>query len=328
MRAWQVRRHGRPDDVLEWSDRPVPTPGPGRLLVRVASAAVGLPDALMCAGSYAFSPPMPFVPGQEVCGVVEAVGEGTTVPVGTRVMGVTDFFDGHGGLAELCLMGELSTFTVPDHLDDDRAASFRIGYSTAWIGLVRRGAVQPGETVLVLGAAGGSGAAAIEVARALGAEVVAVVSDADKAEYVSDLGAEHVIDRTAGPVADAVRAATGGRGVDVVFDPVGGALASEAMRTIVSGGRFLAVGFASGDWARPETAEMVRANWSFIGVYAGAVGRADNEVDNDRLLGLVAEGRLRPSCRVVGVAEVPTAVQRVADGRMIGKVVVRMGEQG
>ncbi|MBU3700836.1 MAG: NADPH:quinone oxidoreductase family protein [Acidimicrobiia bacterium] len=328
MRAWQVRRHGRPDEVLEWSEREMPSPGPGRLRVRVVSAAIGLPDAFMCAGSYAFSPRLPFVPGQEVCGVVEAVGEGTTVPVGARVMGVTDFFDGHGGLAEYCLMGETSSFVAPDGLDDDRAACFRIGYSTAWIGLVRRGAVQPGETVLVLGAAGGSGAAAIEVARALGARVIAVVSDAARAEFVTRLGAERVIDRTAGSLVDAVREATDGGGVDVVFDPVGGALASEAMRTLVSGGRFLAVGFASGAWARPETAEMVRANWSFIGVYAGAVGRADNEIDQARLLDLVDEGRLRPSCTVVGVSEVPAVVQQVADGRMIGKVVVRMGEQG
>jgi len=328
MRAWQVGRHGRPDEVLEWSEREMPSPGPGRLRVRVRSAAIGLPDALMCAGTYAFSPPLPFAPGQEVCGIVEAVGEGTTVPVGTRVMGVTDFFDGHGGLAEHCLMGEVSSFVVPDDLDDDRAACFRIGYSTAWIGLVRRGAVQAGETVLVLGAAGGSGAAAIEVARALGARVIAVVSDATKAEFVARLGAEHVVDRTAGPVVEAVRAATDGRGVDVVFDPVGGTLASDAMRTLVSGGRFLAVGFASGTWARPETAEMVRANWSFIGVYAGAIGRVDNEIDQARLLDLVGEGRLRPSCTVVGASEVPSVVQHVADGRMIGKVVVRMGEQG
>ena len=328
MRAWQVRRHGRPDEVLEWSEREVPVPGPGRLRVRVVSAAIGLPDALMCAGSYAFAPPLPFVPGQEVCGVVESVGEGTTVPVGTRVMGVTDFFVGHGGFAEHCLMGETSSFVVPDEFDDDLAACFRIGYSTAWIGLVRRGAVLPGETVLVLGAAGGSGAAAIEVARALGARVVAVVSDAAKAEFVTRLGADRVIDRTAGSLVDAVRVATDGQGIDVVFDPVGGAIATDAMRTLVSGGRFLAVGFASGEWARPDTAEMVRANWSFIGVYAGAIGRVDNEVDQARLLDLVAEGSLRPSHTVVGVSEVPAAVQRVADGRMIGKVVVRMGEQG
>jgi len=328
MRAWQVGRHGRPLDVLEWSERDVPTPGPGRLLVRVSSAAIGLPDALMCTSAYAFSPPLPFVPGQEVCGVVEAVGEGTTMPTGTRIMGVTDFFDGHGGLAEYCLVGEISAFEAPDMLDDDRAACFRIGYSTAWTGLVRRGGVRAGETVLVLGAAGGSGAAAVELARALGARVVAVVSDAAKAGFVTRLGADHVIDRTSGPLAEAVRAVTDGRGVDVVYDPVGGATASEAMRTVVSDGRFLAVGFASGQWARPETAEMVRGNWSFIGVYAGAVGRADNERDQAALLDLVAAGSLRPSCSVAEVSEVPTVVQRVADGRMIGKVVIRMGGPG
>jgi len=324
MRAWQVTRHGRPDQVLQWSERPVPEPGPGRLRVRVLAAAIGLPDALMCSATYAFAPPVPFVPGQEVCGIVDAVGDGTSIPVGSRVMGVTDFFDGHGGLAEHCLMGEVSAFEAPATMDDVTAAGFRIGYSTAWIGLVRRGVVRAGETVLVLGAAGGSGAAAIEVAKALGARVVAVVSDADKAAFVRGLGADAVVDRTSGPVAEQTRELTGGRGVDVVYDPVGGAPAADAMRTLVSGGRFLAVGFASGAWAAPDTAAMVRANWAFIGVYAGAIGRADNEADHARLLGLVAEGRLHPTCTAIGPDEVPTAMQRVADGRMIGKVVVTM----
>ncbi len=326
MRAWQVARHGAPIDVLTVGERVVPEPLPGRLRVRVLAAAVGMPDAMMCSASYAFSPPMPFVPGQEVCGVVDAVGDGVGMSVGTRVMGVTDFFDGHGGLAEHCLMGEATAFLVPDTMDDVTAAGFRIGYSTAWIGLVRRAAVQPHETVLVLGAAGGSGAAAIEVSKALGATVIAVVSGEEKAAFVRELGADHVIDRSAGPISSAVREITDGRGADVVYDPVGGQVASDAMRAVESDGRFLAVGFASGAWATPDTAAMVRGNWSFIGVYAGAIGRSDNEVDQARLLDLVDRGLISPAARVVSFDDAASAIQQIADGGAIGKTVVRVAD--
>lgn len=327
MRAWQVARHGAPAEVLVLGDRDRPEPGPGRLRVRVVAAGIGLPDALMCTAGYAFSPPVPFVPGQEVCGIVEAVGPDTSIAIGTRVMGVTDFFDGHGGLADACLMGEATAFRVPDDMDDVIAAGFRIGYSTAWIGLVRRGALRSDETVLVLGAAGGSGVAAIEVAHALGARVIAVVSDAEKAALVRRMGADEVVDRTMEPVADRVRELTGGRGVDVVYDPVGGDAASVAMRALASWGRFLAVGFAGGRWAVPDTAAMVRGNWSFIGVYAGAIGRADNEADHERLLELVGSGRLRPQCTEVAFDDGASVVQRIAEGRAVGKHVVRVSER-
>ena len=324
MRAWQVSRSGPPIEVLELGERVAPVPGPGRLRVQVLCAAVGMPDAMMCGASYAFSPPMPFVPGQEVCGIVDAVGEGVTTPVGTRVMGVTDFFDGHGGLAESCLVSESSAFPVPDTMDDAVAAGFRIGYSTAWIGLVRRGSLMAGETVLVLGAAGGSGATAIEVAHALGATVIAVVSSPEKAEFVRSLGAHHVIDRSQGTIVESVRSLTEGRGVDVVYDPVGGAIASDAMRCVASNGRFLAVGFASGSWATPDTAAMVRGNWSFIGVYAGAVPRSENELDQRRLLDLAGSGALKPIVHEVGFERVAEVVQEIAEGRAIGKTVVRV----
>lgn len=324
MQAWQVHGYGRPIDVLGLGARDVPTPGPGRLLVRVHAAAIGLPDAKMCANSYAFAPPLPFVPGQEMCGVVVAGGEGATIPVGTRVMGVTDFFDGHGGFAEYCLIGEGSVFDVPESMDDASAAAFRIGFSTAWVGLVRQGALCDGETVLVLGAAGGSGAGAVELAKAMGARVIAVVAGPDKSEFVRDLGADLVIDRTRDSVPDAVRAATDGRGTDVVYDPVGGEIASQAMRAIAPGGRFLAVGFASGSWAVPDTPALVRGGWSFLGVYAGSTSREENEQDHRAMVDLFEAGRLRPRVDIVAFEDLALAMQSVADADAIGKKVLRI----
>lgn len=328
MQAWEVRGYGRPDDVLANGPRAVPVPTPGRFLVRVLAAAVGLPDAKMCAASYAFSPPLPFVPGQEVCGIVESSGGGTEIPIGARIMGVTDFFEGNGGFAEYCIVGESSAFIVPDSMDDECAAAFRIGFSTAWVGLVRRARMLEGETVLVLGAAGGSGAGAVELAKALGAHVVAVVAGDAKSRFVSDLGADVVIDRTRGSIVDAVRTATGGRGVDIVYDPVGGGLAADAMRAIARGGRFLAVGFASGTWAVPDTPALVRGDWSFLGVYAGSTTREENEDDHRRMLELFESGRLRPRVHSVGFDAVARAVQSLADADACGKTVVRIHDAG
>ena len=270
MDAWQVQRHGAPSEVLERVEVDEPVPGPGELRLRGPcrwDRAAG--RALMCRGLYVFSPPLPFIPGQEVCGAVDAVGPAVGLSLGTRLMAVTSFFAGHGGFAEAAIARSDTAFRVPDAMRDEDAAAFRIGYSTAFIGLVRRGALQPGEWLLVLGAAGGSGLAAVQLGAALGARVLAVVVGEAKRELCASSGADVVVDRTAGPVPDAVMEATGGSGVDVVYDPVGGAFAGSMARCLAPGGRLLAVGFASGAWVEADISEFVRRNASIVGVYAG-----------------------------------------------------------
>lgn len=301
-----------------------PVPGPGELRVQVSAAAIGLPDVLMCRASYPLTPALPFVPGQEVSGMVDAVGEGVDVPLGTRVMAVTSFMDGRGGFAEAAIATAATAFRVPDEMSDADAAGFRIGYSTAWIGLVRRGGLAAEEWLLVLGAAGGSGAAAVQLGRALGARVVAVANGADRVAYCERLGAEVTIDRNAGTVADDVLAATDGRGVDAVYDPVGGDAASEAFRALAPGGRFLAVGFASGEWAQPTTADLVRRNHSLVGVYAGGLTRAEHEADHEALLAMAAEGGLGVISTPVAFEQLPEALESVADGSAVGKLVVEV----
>jgi NADPH2:quinone reductase len=277
----------------------------------------------MCAGTYAFRPPAPFVPGQEICGVVEAAGDGAGPAPGERLMAVTSFYDGHGGFAEVALARAASSFRVPETMDDAEAAGFRIGYSTAWIGLVRRGRLQAGETVLVLGGAGGTGATAIQVAVALGATVIAVASGPDKGAFCAALGAHAVIDRSRQAVAETAMDLTGGRGVDVVVDPVGGPLAAATVGCLARDGRLLAVGFASGSWVKPSVWELVRRNASIVGVYAGGQSRADDEADHEALLALWEAGRLRSVVREVGFERLPEAVQALADGTAIGKYVTR-----
>jgi NADPH2:quinone reductase len=303
-----------------------PAPGPGELRLRVRLAAIGRPDALMCRGSYAFSPTLPFIPGQEVCGTVDAVGAGVDLPLGTRLMAVTSFFDGHGGFAEAAIARSDTAFRVPDSMADEDAAAFRIGYSTAWIGLVRRGALQPGEWLLVLGAAGGSGLAAIHLGAALGARVIAVVAGEAKRELCSRSGADLVIDRTLSSVPDVVSEATGGGGADVVYDPVGGRFAGATVRCLATGGRFLAVGFASGTWVEGDIGEFVRRNASLMGVYAGGQTRAEAETDHESLLSLAGAGRLSGATQVVPFDTLPDALDAVDRSEAVGKLVVRVAD--
>ena len=280
----------------------------------------------MCRGLYPFSPSLPFVPGQEVCGTVDAVGPGVELSVGTRLMAVTNFFDGHGGFAEATIARTENAFRVPDEMRDEDAAAFRIGYSTAFIGLVRRGVLQPGDSLLVLGAGGGSGLAAMQLGAALGARVIAVVAGDAKRELCASSGADVVIDRTVGSVEDAVMEATGGNGVDVLYDPVGGAFAGAMARCLAPGGRLLAVGFASGKWIEADISEFVLRNTSIVGVYAGAQTRAEAEADHELLVALASDGRLGRATRVVPFDALPDALDAVDRTEAVGKLVVKVDD--
>lgn len=324
MRAWLVDHHGEPRDVLRAAAVDEPVPGPGEIRVRVAAAAVGLPDVLLCRGTYAFSPPLPFVPGQEVCGVVEATGDGVDLVPGTRVMGVTAFYDGRGGFADATVLAAANAFRVPEAMSAADAASFRIGFSTAWAALVRRGGLMAGESLLVLGAAGGSGQAAVQLGHALGARVIAVAAGIEKLAFCRGLGADVGIDRTEGSVPDAVLETTDGRGVDLVFDPVGGQSAASALRVLAAGGRFLAVGFASGAWVEVDTRDLVVRNQSLVGVLASGPSRDVEEADHEALLALVADGALRSQATTVAFDDVPGALEEVAAGAATGKLVIAM----
>jgi NADPH2:quinone reductase len=325
MRAWQIHRTGEPRDVLRLVDVPVPEPGPGEVRVRVHAAAVGMPDVFMCRDVYAFKPPMPFVAGQEVCGTVDATGEGVDPAlVGRRVMTVTNFYVGHGGFAEYALANASGVFRVPDGMTDTDAAGFRIGYSTAWIGLVRRGGIRADDHLVVLGAAGGSGITALQLGKALGAHVTAIASGAEKLDFCARLGADAVVDRTVGNVVDAIRDATDGHGADLVYDPVGGDLAEASVGTLARDGRLLVVGYASGRWVDVKAYDLLRANASLVGVYAGSYTREENEADHEALLALAGDGKLASYATVVPFAELPDALGTVGDGTVIGKMVVQV----
>jgi NADPH2:quinone reductase len=324
MRAWQVTDCGEPLDVLKLVDRAPPEPGPGQVRVRVVAAGVGLPDVLMCRGSYPLTPARPFTPGQELIGIVSARGEGARSRIGDRVMAVSGFHLGDGSFAEECLALDDFALPAPDGMADTEAAGFVIPFHTAYVGLVRRAALRPDETLLVLGAAGGSGCAAVQLGKALGARVVATARSADRARFCQTLGADTVVD-PAVDLAEAVHEISGGRGADVVYDPVGGEAFTAATRCIAHEGRLLAVGFGSGQWGQASLPHLVSRNYSVMGVMPGGYDRAFREQAHAELLSHWHAGSLHvPVHRVFGFGEVPAAVAELAAGRVKGKTVVSL----
>jgi NADPH2:quinone reductase len=216
-----------------------------------------------------------------------------------------------------------ASFTVPSGLGDVDAAGFWIPNLTAWIGLVDRARLEPGEWLAVIGAAGGSGIAAVQLGRALGARVVAVVSDEARAEYCRHMGADEVLNYRDGDLAGRLRQMTDGHGVDAVYDPVGGPVAEEVATALARHGRLLAVGFASGSWARIKTINLVVTNTSLVGVYAGDYRRDELDAIHAELSNLVSSGRLQNAVTTrVPFDDLPSALQRLADRSVIGKMVM------
>jgi NADPH2:quinone reductase len=323
MRAWQVHRHGEPADALVLADTGLPEPAADQVRLRVRAAACALPDVMMCRGTYAFAPTMPFTPGQEVVGEVTAVGPGVGLAIGDRVMAITKFEIGHGGFADEALAGAASAYPVPDGMTDADAAGFLIAYLTGWLGIVTRGHLQPGESLAVLGAAGGTGSAAIQLGCALGAHVIAVVGGEEKAAYCRGLGADDTVDHHEEDVARRLLELTGGRGADLIYDPVGGTPARDAIGGIANEGRLLAVGFASGESTHPSSRDILRRNCSIVGVYTGAYNRSELERVYDTLADLVRRrGLAQGSSTEVGFADLPAALERVARRDVVGKVVL------
>jgi NADPH2:quinone reductase len=236
-------------------------------------------------------------------------------------MAVSGFFLGHGSFAEEALALDDFCFPVPDALGDAEAAAFLIPYHTAYVGLVRRAALQAGESLLVLGAAGGTGSAALQLGRALGARVIAAARGAERAAFCSRQGADAVVDPRSEDLAKRVRELTDGRGADVVYDPVGGEAFEAATRAVAHEGRLLAVGFASGRWGNPDVAHLVTHNYSLMGVIPSAYDRAFKEKAQAQLEGWLREGSLRvPLARTVPFESLPAGLEALAAGGMTGRI--------
>ncbi|MEV4644338.1 NADPH:quinone oxidoreductase family protein [Saccharopolyspora sp. NPDC049357] len=324
MRAWQVTQLGEPSQVLAATEIPEPEPGPGQIRVSVAAAACNFADVLLCRGEYQVKPDLPFTPGVELCGVVDQVGTGVPSELlHGRVVGQPTL--PHGGFAESALLEAHSAFTVPDNLDDVRAAALHLTYLTPWLGLHHRARLQPGEVLVVTGAAGGVGTATIQLGLAAGAQVIGIVSDARKAEAARELGATHVIDRSETDAISAVKELTDGRGADVVFESVGGEAYRQATKYVAFEGRILLVGFASGTIPQQRLDHVFVKNYSLLGLHwAPYLNRHPELVRNaqEELFDLASANQIAPLVRTAHMDELPHALEELGDRRVLGKTVL------
>jgi NADPH2:quinone reductase len=323
MRAWRVHQSGEPRDVLGLEEVPAPEPGPGQVMVRVLAAAANFPDVLLCRGAYQVRPPLPFTPGVELCGEIVAVGPQVTgVRPGERVIGGTVLPS--GAFADFALMDASNVLPAPEVLDNAEAACFFITYQTGWFGLHRRARLAPGETLLVHAAAGGVGSGAVQLGKAAGARVIGVVGGERKAAAARALGADVVIDREREDFVSIVKEVTGGKGADVIYDPVGGQAYERSVKCIAFEGRILVVGFASGHIPSAALNHALIKNYSIVGLHWGLYQSRDPEAVRDcheRLCELAAAGVIRPLVSErLGLAGVPDGLQSLADGATIGRI--------
>ncbi|WP_433859119.1 NADPH:quinone oxidoreductase family protein [Streptomyces kronopolitis] len=329
MKAWRVHANGEPREVMRLEEVPDPQPGPGQLLLRVRAANINFPDALLCRGLYQVRPPLPFTPGVEVCGEVLAVGEGATGDLGARVLAQPPLPD--GGLAELAVVDTATVRPAPESLDDAEAAALHVGYQTAWFALHRRARLQPGETLLVHAAAGGVGSAAVQLGKAAGARVIGVAGGAEKVKIARELGCDLVLDRRSDDLVAAVKEATGGRGADVVYDPVGGEAYAKSVKCIAFEGRIVIVGFAGGAVPTPALNHALVKNYAILGLHWGLYQAKDPaavDACHEELTKLAAQGTVKPLIGGrVPLAAAADAVQRVADGTSVGRLVVLPGAE-
>jgi len=325
MRALVCKEYGPPESLVI-EERPDPVPGAGEVLVDVRAAGINFPDVLAIAGTYQVKIPPPFVPGNEAAGIVEAVGAGVTrIKPGDRVI-VTPH---GGGFAEKCVAPEKLCLPLPAALDFAQGAGFTVTYATSYHAFRQCIELEKGETVLVLGAAGGVGSSAIEIAKALGAHVIAAASSEDKLQFARESGADQTINYSEVSLRDAVKELTGGKGIDVVYDPVGGELAQMALRSLAWHGRYLVIGFACGDIpAFPANLALLKEA-SIIGVWWGtwAARNPTLSLQNMQDLStLVNQHKLVP--RVTErypLERYADAFAAITDRRAKGKVVLSMG---
>ncbi|MGW1051906.1 NADPH:quinone oxidoreductase family protein [Streptomyces sp. NPDC002521] len=319
MQAWQVHENGEPSEVMRLAEVERPTPGDGQVLLRVRAANINFPDALLCRGQYQVRPPLPFTPGVEICG---ETADGRRVIANPALP--------YGGFAEYALADARALLPAPEALDDAEAAALHIGYQTGWFGLHRRARLEAGETLLVHAAAGGVGSAAVQLGKAAGARVIGVVGGADKAAVARELGCDVVVDRRSEDVIAAVKEATGGRGADVIYDPVGGEAYAQSAKLVAFEGRIVVVGFAGGSIPSPALNHALVKNYSILGLHWGLYATKNPKLIlrcHEELTELAARGAIKPLVSErVPLGEAAGAVQKVADGRSTGRIAVVMEE--
>ncbi|MFM8757521.1 MAG: NADPH:quinone oxidoreductase family protein [Limnohabitans sp.] len=310
-------------EALTWQERPTPTPGRGEVLVRIVAASLNFPDLLIVQNKYQIKPPLPFVPGAEFSGVVEALGEGVKgVSVGQSVACLS----GTGGFATHTLAPAALCMPLPASFDPADAAAFIMTYATSHHALIDRAQLKAGETVLVLGAAGGVGTAAIQIAKAAGAKVIAAASTEEKCALCRQIGADLTLNYGRDPLRETLKTMTEGKGPDVIYDPVGGDLAEPAFRSIAWRGRYLVIGFAGGPIpALPLNLPLLKGA-SVVGVFWGDFAKREPQANAAMMAELAnwyAQGRIKPVIdSKMPMTALKQAYARMGSRAVMGKLVM------
>lgn len=324
MRSMRVHELSEDISVLRMDEVTLPPPGPGEVRLRLKACSVNFPDILMVQGKYQFKPEMPFAPGMEGAGIVAEVGPGvTSLRVGDAVVAGLRI----GGFAEEAIAPVEACRPIPKGMDFVHAAAYPAAYLTAYVALVIRGNLKAGETLLVHGSTGGVGMAAVDIGKLWGATVIATSASDEKLKVVKARGADHVLNVTKG-FREEVKALTGGRGADVVYDPVGGDVFDESVRCIAWNGRLLVIGFTSGRIPNISVNMPLIKGFSVIGVRAGEYGRRDPEAGRRNIEvvdGLVADGKIVPYvCATFPLERAVDAMRLLQERKAVGKVVITM----
>ncbi len=322
MKALVCVEHGPPEKLVI-QDLPVPEPGKGEVRIAMKAAGVNFPDALIIQNLYQFKPPLPFSPGGEAAGIVDAVGEGVTrFRPGDRVIAMI----GNGAFREMFVADESRVIPITGDMPFDVAAGFTMTYGTSHHALKQRARLQAHETLLVLGAAGGVGLTAVEHGKLMGAKVIAAASSDDKLELCREYGADETINYSTEDLKDRVKALTGGKGADVIYDPVGDKYAEPAFRSIAWNGRYLVIGFAAGEIPKlPLNLPLIKGA-SIVGVFWGAFTAMEpklHEANMAELLGWFADGKLKPHVSAhLPLERGAEAIRMLMDRKAMGKVIL------
>ena len=323
MQAWMCEQ-AVGVDALEFKTLPTPVPGPGEVLLKVHAASLNFPDLLIVQNKYQLKPPLPFIPGAECAGVVQAVGAGVELRIGQKIA----CFSNTGGFATEALLPAALCVPLPDDFDLNEAAAFILTYATSHHALLDRGQLRAGETLLVMGAAGGVGTSAIQIGKAVGARVIAAVSSDEKAAFCKSLGADETLNYSAGPAhfREELKRLTEGRGPDVVYDPVGADLAEPAFRSIAWRGRYLVIGFAGGPIPSLPLNLTLLKGASVVGVFWGDFVRREPQNQAAVMRELIQwwrEGKVKPVIdRVLPMRELKTAYGLMGSRAVRGKLVL------
>ena len=325
MRAMLVKQFGAPEQ-MSLEELPTPVPGPGEVLIDARAIGVNFPDLLVIEGTYQILPELPFSPGKEVAGIVRAVGPGVESPnAGERVMAQVE----HGAYREQVLAEANNVAVLPESVGYEAGAAFGLGYLTVYFGLVRRARLKPGEWVLVTGASGGVGSAGVQLAKALGARVIAVGRTEDKRNFALEQGADHTIEFDPEGFKERVMELTDGHGADVILESVGGELFRACMRAIAWEGRLVIIGFAAGEIPTVKAGHVLVKNMDLIGVQSSDYREREPESfreAQEELLGLLTHGKIGVQVTATYPLEAAAeALEEIRDSRVRGKVVLTTG---